>query len=223
MTPGLEQPDVHVGLDLGTSGFKGVAIDAAGRVVSRARCDYATHRPEPGAAEQDPRDWLRALEQVVRLLLAEVPASRWAAIGLSGMIPTLVATDDSGQPTHAAITWEDARAESEAGELRDAVGADALYRSTGQRLDGRYLLPMAMRLSRRGELQPQARQLLGAKDCRRSSRRPPGNRFATTSRMRLGCRADSTSRSAPPTRSAVCSVSVCARQETSPISQAAAR
>jgi xylulokinase len=164
MTPDVDQADVHVGLDLGTSGLKAVALDAAGRIVARARSDYPTNRPEPGGAEQDPADWQRAVQHVVRDLLTQVPAARWAAVGLSAMIPTLVLTDAQGAATGAAITWEDARAEPEATALRAALGADDLYRATGQWLDGRYLLPMAIRLQRRGELPRTAAWLLGAKD-----------------------------------------------------------
>ncbi len=164
MTPDVNPPEVHVGLDLGTSGLKGVAIDAAGRIVARARSEYPTSRPEPGAAEQDPADWQRALQQVVHDLLHHVPASRWAAVGLSGMIPTLVTADADGAATGPAITWEDARAEAEAAALRVAFGADDLYRTTGQWLDGRYLLPMAIRLRRIGELPRTATWLFGAKD-----------------------------------------------------------
>jgi xylulokinase len=45
---------VYAGLDLGTSGCKGVLVTAAGRVVARAAAPYPTRRPEPGAAEQQP-------------------------------------------------------------------------------------------------------------------------------------------------------------------------
>jgi len=157
-------PDVHVGLDLGTSGLKGIALDPAGQVLARSRADYATHRPEAGAAEQDPATWLRAVASVVTALLEVVPASRWAGIGLSGMIPTLAVVDSSGRALGPAITWEDARAEDEGLALREVVGAEALYDLTGQWVDGRYLLPMAARLARAGELSSEAVLLLDAKD-----------------------------------------------------------
>ncbi len=157
--------ELFVGLDLGTSSLKGVAVSAGGEVAARARADYPTQRPEAGAAEQSPHDWWRALEQVVAALAAGAPRERWAAVGLSGMIPTLVLADDAGEPVAPAITWEDARAEPEGEALRVRLDGDRLYARTGQWVDGRYLLPMFLRLAR---VAPQAarraRLLLGAKD-----------------------------------------------------------
>lgn len=138
--------DVWVGLDLGTSGLKGVAVGPDGRVLARAASRYPTHRPEPGAAEQDPADWMSAVELVVAQLRGEVEAARWAGIGLSAMLPTLVLADVEGAAVGRAITWEDARAEPQGDVLRERIGAATLYRRTGQWVDGRYLVPMHQRL-----------------------------------------------------------------------------
>jgi gluconokinase/xylulokinase len=93
------------------------------------------------------------------------PRARWAAVGLSGMIPTLVLADDAGEPVARAITWEDARAEPEGEALRDRLDGDRLYGLTGQWVDGRYLLPMFLRLARVApRAARRARLLLGAKD-----------------------------------------------------------
>lgn len=141
----MTREGVFVGLDLGTSSLKGVAV--------------------AGQAEQDPAAWRRALSRVIAQLAAEAPPSRWRAIGLSAMIPTLVLVDDAGRPTGPAITWEDSRAEAEGEALRASVGGDELYGETGQWVDGRYLLPMFSWLARHesSRAAPAAR-LLAAKD-----------------------------------------------------------
>jgi sugar (pentulose or hexulose) kinase len=154
-----------IGLDLGTSGLKGIALDQVGRVVARARSDYPTHRPAANAAEQSPRDWLSAIENVAGQLAARAAPDRWRAIGLSAMIPTLVTVGADGEPIGPAITWQDSRAQAQAERLIERCGADYLYQVTGQRLDGRYLLPMFLRLA---EAEPQraaqTTAVLGAKD-----------------------------------------------------------
>jgi sugar (pentulose or hexulose) kinase len=173
---------VYAGLDLGTSGCKGVLVTADGRVVARAAARYPTHRPEPGAAEQEPEDWLKAFTSVTLGLAHAVAAERWRAVGLSAMLPTLVLTDGVGaaatpggidapssrrhlDPLGPAITWEDGRAEAEGSAFRERFGGDALYRRTGQWVDGRYLVPMALRLAaREPDRVRAARYLLGAKD-----------------------------------------------------------
>ncbi|MFN8630228.1 MAG: FGGY family carbohydrate kinase [Chloroflexota bacterium] len=155
---------VAVGLDLGTSSLKGVAVDASGRVLARASAGYPTARTSPGCAEQDPAAWLAAVGAVVGSLLGTVPAERWAAIGLSAMLPTLVAARRDGTAVGAAITWEDGRAEAQGDRLREAIGGDRLYGLTGQWVDGRYLLPMVRRLRDVGDPRGASPVVAGAKD-----------------------------------------------------------
>jgi xylulokinase len=145
---------LYLGLDLGTSGLKGIALRASGEVVAQASAGYPTSRPASHAAEQDPQDWITAVESVVAGLAAQAPQRHWRAIGLSGMIPTLVTADIEGAPNGPAVTWEDSRAEEHAARLRERFGSlsgtpggEALYQVTGQWVDGRYLLPMFTRLA----------------------------------------------------------------------------
>jgi len=157
--------DLAVGLDLGTSRLKGVVADPSGKVVAAAAEPYATARPEPGAAEQDPNDWERAARAVLVTLAESAPAASWAGIGLSGMIPTLVTLDAEGRPVGPAITWEDARATAEGDAFREGLGGDDLYRRTGQWVDGRYLLPMFARIRRTDPERAAATStIVGAKD-----------------------------------------------------------
>jgi xylulokinase len=163
---------LFVGLDLGTSSLTGVAVTAGGEVVARGHATYHTVREAAGQAEQDPAAWLRAVRRVVRQLLAAAPPGHWRGIGLSAMIPTLVTVDRAGAPTGPAVIWEDARAETQGEIYRSHAAADgvaqsdiSLYEHTGQWVDGRYLLPMWMRLraadSRRAAI---TTRLLSAKD-----------------------------------------------------------
>ena len=158
----MDAHDVYVGLDLGTSALKAVAADESGAIVATARADYPTARPEAGASEQSPHDWMTAARLAIAELQRAVDPDLWRGMGLSGMIPTLVLAAAEGRVLAPAITWEDARAEPFGDALRDAVGADELYRRTGQWLDGRYLLPMAVRLAVLDRLPTDATSLLGA-------------------------------------------------------------
>ncbi|HTU07378.1 MAG TPA: FGGY family carbohydrate kinase [Trebonia sp.] len=140
--------DVYIGLDLGTSGLKAVALSATGAILARSSVAYPTSHPVPGAYEQDAGDWRRAVERAAAELGRVVPPRRWRAIGLSGMIPTLVTLGSDGQPTGPAVTWQDSRADGLGEELRERFGPAELYRLTGQWVDGRYLLPMFARIAR---------------------------------------------------------------------------
>lgn len=137
--------NVTIGLDLGTSGLKVVALDETGQVIARAAREYGTARPVPGAAEQSPTDWMTAILTTLDDVAATVPPSQWMAMGLSAMLPTLVLLDGRYSPIGPAITWQDTRADAHGNEMRDTYGREALYLRTGQIVDGRYLLPMASR------------------------------------------------------------------------------
>ena len=156
---------VYIGLDLGTSGLKGVALTASGTVAAHASAPYPTARPRPGAAEQAPADWLSAVEAVAGQLGLVIAPERWRGIGLSAMIPTLVTADAGGEPTGPAVTWQDSRASRHGDDLRERFGAGALYVATGQWVDGRYLLPMFLRIAEEEPSRAAATtRLLAAKD-----------------------------------------------------------
>jgi len=152
---------VFIGLDLGTSAAKAVALRSDGSVRGRTRHTYPTSRPQPGAAEQNPADWWAATMAALSELASVVPAETWQGIGLSAMLPTLVELDRHGAAIGSAVTWEDARAEFEGAKLRERVGADRLYRITGQHVDGRYLAPMHRRRAAAGS---ETATVVGAKD-----------------------------------------------------------
>ena len=120
-----------VGLDVGTSGVKGIALDASGRVVGQAVHAYGLSTPRPGWAEQDPEIWWTAAQDVLARLAVQVGAPE--AIGLSGQMHGLVALDARDRPLRPAILWNDQRTQAECAEIEATIGADTLVRLTGNR------------------------------------------------------------------------------------------
>jgi xylulokinase len=118
---------ILVGLDVGTTGVKAVAIAADGQVVATAEEGYRLSMPQPGWSEQDPEDWWRATQ---RALAALPPA---AAIGLSGQMHGLVAVDSQDRVLRPAILWNDQRTAAECAEIEESVGLERLIALTGNR------------------------------------------------------------------------------------------
>ena len=120
---------MFVGLDVGTSGVKAVAVSPTGEVLARAEEEYPLSTPAPGWSEQDPEDWWRASEAA----LAAVGAESAAGIGLSGQMHGLVALDGESEVIRPAILWNDQRTSAECEEIERRIGVERLIRLTGNR------------------------------------------------------------------------------------------
>jgi xylulokinase len=119
------------GLDVGTSGVKGLAIDADGAVIAGAEAGYPLSTPRPGWAEQDPADWWRATESVMAQLHAAAGAP--SGIGLSGQMHGLVTLDSGGEVLRPAILCNDQRTARECAEIEESIGLERLIALTGNR------------------------------------------------------------------------------------------
>ena len=95
-----------VGLDVGTSGVKAVAVSETGEVLARAERGYALSTPRPGWCEQDPEDWWQAAQAC----LARLPEGE---IGLTGQMHGLVVLDAEGRVLRPAILWNDQRTQAQ--------------------------------------------------------------------------------------------------------------
>jgi xylulokinase len=120
-----------VGLDVGTSSVKGLAIDPDGTVLAQAEAEYPLLTPHPGWSEQDPHEWWRATEEVLGALQAETGAP--AAIGLSGQMHGLVALDSGDRVLRPAILWNDQRTARECEEIEARLTRQRLVELTGNR------------------------------------------------------------------------------------------
>ncbi|HEY2310453.1 MAG TPA: xylulokinase [Gaiellaceae bacterium] len=147
-----------VGLDVGTSAVKSLAIDEEGRVLATASADYPLSRPQPDWAEQDPEDWWRAAEDV----LAQLPEG---PVGLSGQMHGLVVLDAERRVLRPAILWNDQRTAAECAEIEERVGFDRLVELTGNRALTGFTAPKLLWVRRHEpELYGRIRHVLLPKD-----------------------------------------------------------
>jgi len=147
-----------VGLDVGTSAVKGVAIDEEGRVVATASAEYPLSRPQPGWSEQEPEDWWRAAEDV----LARLPAG---PVGLSGQMHGLVVLDSEQRVLRPAILWNDQRTSAECAEIEERAGFARLVELTGNRALTGFTAPKLLWVRRHEpELYGRIRHVLLPKD-----------------------------------------------------------
>lgn len=129
-----------LGIDVGTSAVKVLVVDAGGAVLARTARPIATAAPAPGRAEQDPADWIDALEAC----LAELPTAvrhGVAGIGAVGHVPSLVLVDERGTAIGPALIWQDVRAGAEARDLAERLGDPTAELGTALPWDASQLLP----------------------------------------------------------------------------------
>jgi xylulokinase len=117
-----------IGIDVGTTAVKALAVSPSGEVLARAQVGYPLSTPRPGWTEQDPEDWWRATLEALRAL-----AVRPAAIGLSGQMHGLVALDAADQVIRPAILWNDGRTQRQCEAIEQTVGLERLIALTGNR------------------------------------------------------------------------------------------
>ena len=121
---------VVIGLDLGTSSVKAVAVDSGGVIQAQATTPLAVSRPQPLWSEQDPQDWIVATRTAIRSL-PDTVRRRTRAIGLSGQMHGATLLDAEDKPLRPAILWNDGRSGRECIALEAA--APDLVAITGNR------------------------------------------------------------------------------------------
>ncbi len=126
-----ENSPLLLGIDLGTSALKAVAVAEEGRVVADAEAAYPVHRPRPDRAEQDPSDWWQALVHSLATLRAQVDLDAVRAIGLSGQMHGTVLLDAADRPLGRAIIWPDRRSAAQVTEMIERVGRERLMALAG--------------------------------------------------------------------------------------------
>ncbi len=115
---------VCIGIDVGTSGTKALAINAEGKVLAEASAPYPCQHPKPLWSEQDPEDWWQATVKVVRAVVkkARLKPTAVSAMGLSGQMHGSVFLDRQNKVIRPAILWNDQRTEAECEEIEQRAG-----------------------------------------------------------------------------------------------------
>ena len=123
---------MYIGLDLGTSGLKGILIDDSQTILAEATAPLTVQRPHEGWSEQISADWIVACESVLGQLSAKgLGAVR--GIGISGHMHGATLIDAADNVLRPCILWNDTRSFAEAA----ALDANPIFR----RLTGNIVFP----------------------------------------------------------------------------------
>ncbi len=120
---------IFLGIDIGTSGTKTIAIREDGTLLGSASQEYPCYSPKPLWSEQNPDDWWNAVAQTVRRVVTEnhLDPEEVHGIGLSGQMHGSVFLDEENRVIRPALLWNDQRTAEECVEIeRSAGGRDQL-------------------------------------------------------------------------------------------------
>ncbi len=120
-----------LGVDLGTSGARAVAVDETGVLVAESTRSYPLLTPRPGWTEQRPEDWLEGTVAALRDLSSQLSGREIVALGLSGQMHGMVPLDAHGEVVRPALLWNDQRTGEGVAELEAAVPRETLVARTG--------------------------------------------------------------------------------------------
>jgi len=119
-----------LGLDIGTSGARAVAVSLSGEVVAEASVEYPLSSPRPGWSEQDPADWWRGAKEAMGRVATEVD-DEILGLGLTGQMHGSVFLDTSDEIIRPALLWNDQRTAAQCDEITHRVGAERLIEIAG--------------------------------------------------------------------------------------------
>jgi xylulokinase len=125
---------VTLGIDIGTSGTKTLAIDEKGTILASASAEYPCDHPRPGWSQQDPEHWWTAAIATIRDVLSKgsLKPADIKGVGLSGQMHGSVFLDADGKVIRPALLWNDQRTAAECAEIESrAGGTEALIRMVG--------------------------------------------------------------------------------------------
>lgn len=110
---------MFLGIDLGTSSVKSVLMDAGQHIIASHSGALDVSRPHDGWSEQDPADWISAIEQTLEALRQSHPVELSAVrgIGLSGHMHGATLLDDQDQVIRPCMLWNDTRSQVQAKRL----------------------------------------------------------------------------------------------------------
>ena len=124
----------YLGIDLGTSGVRCVAIDDAGNTLAEARAALpGPSRNEDGHSEQAPADWWQATLEAVSSVIARQPG-RIRALAVDATSSTVLLCDARGRPLGPALMYDDRRAVQQAERIRSVAPSASAVHGPGSTL-----------------------------------------------------------------------------------------
>lgn len=116
--------EVVLGIDLGTSSIKVIAVNQQGDVIESKNASLSLIQEQSGYSEQDPEAWFQATKKAIIALMSSSKMKDYDVKGISfsGQMHGLVIVDKDGHVLRNAILWNDTRNSEQCRQIIDKFG-----------------------------------------------------------------------------------------------------
>ncbi|MBN1345880.1 MAG: hypothetical protein JXQ73_24535 [Phycisphaerae bacterium] len=141
-----------LGLDIGTTGAKGVAFDLEGRPIATAYREYDMLSPKPGHLELNPNEVLEGVAAVCREVSAATANDPIKSVACSVLGEAITPVGGDNNPLGNAIIGFDSRGAAECDWLRERIDNTEVFRLTGHPINAFHTV---FKLMNRRESEPE--------------------------------------------------------------------
>lgn len=129
----LNNDELLIALDFGTSNLKGAVYDIIGKEVAYDSIEYSLYTPSNSIVENDIENYWKNIVIILKNLSKKLgeKVKNVVAIGTSSHGETIVPIDKKGNPLRNAIVWIDTRTTAEAKEIASNFDVEAMFKMTG--------------------------------------------------------------------------------------------
>jgi D-ribulokinase len=118
--------ELVIGIDIGTQGVRGVAVDTKGHVAAEAGHALETIETYADQFEQRPEEWWFGVQSVLKSIMQQLSSADSRlydvrAIAVSGTSGTVLLIDEKGRPLTNAIMYHDRRCQAVVPEVQEAL------------------------------------------------------------------------------------------------------
>ncbi|MDX1665227.1 MAG: gluconokinase [Candidatus Promineifilaceae bacterium] len=152
-----------IGLDLGTTSCKALALDVEGAVLAQASAGYELRTGVLGQAVQEPEKIWTVVRGVLQELGEQLDLQMAAGLCLGGAMHSVLPVAADGRPLAPAMTWADSRAAPQAAAIRALADEQSLYERTGCPVQSPYH-PARLRWWRMNGAPPETALYVGLKE-----------------------------------------------------------
>ena len=127
-----------IGLDLGTTACKAIAINEEGKIITSASIEYKPVKNKEGYVELDPNNVWQCVKIVLGKIAHDTHDDPVRAISISAMGDTITPFNKENEPTYNSILAFDNRSVEETNIIAERFTKEWLFKKTGMPLHTSY-------------------------------------------------------------------------------------